>query len=85
MNRLVSFFVWLGVACLGVGALGAIVFSRGESVNGIFFVVGVGCTYIVAYRFYSTFVAAKILSLDATHATPTEKLDDKRDFVPTNR
>jgi carbon starvation protein len=85
MNRLVSLLVWLGVACLGAGALGAIALSRGEPVNGIFFVVGAGCTYLVAYRFYSAFVAAKVLSLDATRATPAERLDDGRDFVPTNR
>ena len=85
MKRLVSMLVWLGVACLGAGALGAIAFSRGEPVNGVFFVAAAGCTYLVAYRFYSAFVAAKVLSLDATRATPAERLDDGRDFVPTNR
>ncbi|HSD66037.1 MAG TPA: carbon starvation CstA family protein [Vicinamibacteria bacterium] len=85
MNRLVSWFVWLAVAGLGAGALGAIALSRGEPVNGLFFVVGAGCTYLVAYRFYSAFLAAKVLSLDATRATPAERLDDGRDFVPTNR
>jgi len=85
MKRLVSLLVWLGVACLGAGALGAIALSRGEPVNGIFFVVGAGCTYLVAYRFYSAFIAARVLSLDATRATPAERLDDGRDFVPTNR
>jgi carbon starvation protein len=85
MNRLVLSVVWLGVACLGAGALGAIALSRGEPVNGLFFVVGAGCTYLVAYRFYSAFIAAKVLSLDATRATPAERLDDGRDFVPTNR
>jgi carbon starvation protein len=85
MKRLVSLLVWLGVACLGAGALGAIALSRGEPVNGVFFVVAAGCTYLVAYRFYSAFLAAKVLSLDATRATPAERLDDGRDFVPTNR
>jgi carbon starvation protein len=85
MRRLVSLLVWLAVACIGAGALGAIALTRGEPVNGIFFVVGAGCTYLVAYRFYSAFVAAKVLSLDATRATPAERLDDGRDFVPTNR
>jgi carbon starvation protein len=85
MNRLVSSLAWLGVALLGAGALGAIAFSRGEPVNGVFFVVAAGCTYLVAYRFYSAFLAARVLSLDATRATPAERLDDGRDFVPTNR
>ncbi len=85
MKRLVSSLVWLGVACLGAGALGAIALSRGEPVNGIFFVAAAGCTYLVAHRFYSAFLAAKVLSLDPTRATPAERLDDGRDFVPTNR
>ena len=85
MKRLVSLLVWLGVACLGAGALGAIALSRGEPVNGIFFVAAAGCTYLVAYRFYSAFFAAGVLSLDATRATPAERLDDGRDFVPTNK
>ena len=85
MRRLVSSLAWLAVACLGAGALGAIALRRGESVNGIFFVVGAGCTYLVAYRFYSAFLAARVLSLDPTRATPAERLDDGRDFVPTNR
>ena len=85
MRRLVSSLAWLAVACLGAGALGAIALRRGEPVNGIFFVVGAGCTYLVAYRFYSAFLAARVLSLDPTRATPAERLDDGRDFVPTNR
>jgi carbon starvation protein len=85
MKRIVSWVGWLAVACLGAGALGAIALSRGEPVNGIFFVAAAGCTYLVAYRFYSAFLAAKVLSLDATRATPAERLDDGRDFVPTNR
>jgi carbon starvation protein len=85
MNRLLSLLAWSAVALVGAGALGAIAFWRGEPVNGLFFVVGAGCTYLVAYRFYSAFLAAKVLSLDATRATPAERLDDGRDFVPTNR
>jgi carbon starvation protein len=85
MNRLLSRLAWLAVALVGAGALGAIALVRGEPVNGFFFVVGAGCTYLVAYRFYSAFLAARVLSLDATRATPAERLDDGRDFVPTNR
>jgi carbon starvation protein len=85
MNRALSVVLWLAVALAGAGALAAIALSRGEPVNGLFFVVAAGCTYLVAYRFYSAFIAAKVLSLDATRATPAERLDDGRDFVPTNR
>jgi carbon starvation protein len=85
VSRLVSTIVWLLVALAGAGGLAAIALSRGEPVNGVFFVAGAVGTYLVAYRFYSAFIAAKVLSLDATRATPAERLDDGRDFVPTNR
>jgi len=83
--KIVEKLLWLLVALVGGGALGAIALSRGEPVNGVFFVVASGCTLLVAYRFYSAFLAARVLSLDATRATPAERLDDGRDFVPTNR
>ncbi len=85
MTRLVSHLGWLAVALAGAGALAAIALSRGEPVNGLFFVVAAGGTYLVAYRFYSAFIAARVLALDGTRATPAERLDDGRDFVPTNR
>jgi carbon starvation protein len=85
MTRLLSNVGWLVVALAGAGALAAIALSRGEPVNGLFFVVAAGGTYLVAYRFYSAFIAAKVLALDGTRATPAERLDDGRDFVPTNR
>jgi carbon starvation protein len=85
MNRLAATLLWLLLAIAGAGALAAIALSRGEPVNGLFFVIAAGCTYLVAYRFYSAFIAARVLSLDSTRATPAERLDDGRDFVPTNR
>jgi carbon starvation protein len=85
VTRIVSNLGWIGVAVAGAGALAAIALSRGEPVNGLFFVVAAGGTYLVAYRFYSAFIAARVLALDGTRATPAERLDDGRDFVPTNR
>ena len=85
MRRPLALVLWAAVALLGAGALGGIALSRGEPVNGVFFVVAAGGTYLVAYRFYSAFLAARVLALDPTRATPAERLDDGRDFVPTNR
>jgi carbon starvation protein len=85
VTRIVSNLGWIAVALAGAGALAAIALSRGEPVNGLFFVVAAGGTYLVAYRFYSAFIAARVLALDGTRATPAERLDDGRDFVPTNR
>src|SRR5208337_613039 len=58
---------------------------RGESINAIWFVIAAVCCYLVAYRFYSGFIAAKLLALDDKRATPAEIHDDGRDFVPTNK
>ncbi len=85
MRRFFAMLAWPAVGLLGAGALGAIAFAHGESVNGVWFVVAAGGTYLVAYRFYSAFIAARVLALDETRATPAERLDDGRDFVPTNK
>src|SRR6185295_810112 len=83
--RLLRVVVWIAVALLGAGALASIAFTRGEPVSAIWFVVAAACTYLVAYRFYSAFLAARVLGLDDTRATPAERLDDGRDYVPTNK
>jgi carbon starvation protein len=85
MNRLLKVMVWTGISLAGAGALGAIALERGESINGIWFVVAAVCIFLIAYRFYSAFIAAKVLALDNTRATPAERLEDGRDFVPTNK
>ena len=85
MNKTLSVLAWAAVGVLGAGALGAIALHRGEPLNGVWFVVAAACSFLVAYRFYSAFIAAKVLALDDTRATPAERLDDGRDFVPTNK
>ncbi|OLB21799.1 MAG: carbon starvation protein A [Acidobacteria bacterium 13_2_20CM_2_57_6] len=85
MNRIFRVAGWMVLGTLGAGALGAIALHRGEPLNATWFVVAAVCCYLVAYRLYSAFVAAKILALDDTRATPCERHDDGRDFVPTNK
>ncbi len=77
--------MWVVVAALGAIALGTIAFARNEPLSGTWFIVAAACTYLVAYRFYSAFVAAKVLALDNSRATPAERLEDGRDYVPTNK
>ncbi len=84
-NVLARYLLWPVVALAGAGALGGIAFNRGESINSLWLIVAAVCIYALGYRFYSAFVAAKVLSLDATRATPAERLADGRDFIPTNR
>ena len=85
MNRIFRVAGWMVLGTLGAGALGAIALHRGEPLNATWFVVAAVCCYLVAYRLYSAFVAAKILALDDTRATPCERHDDGRDFVPTDK
>jgi carbon starvation protein len=85
MKGVLKSIVWLCVAIAGAGALGAIALHRGEPLNATWFVVAALCCYMVAYRLYSAFIAARLLALDDTRATPAEVHDDGRDFVPTNK
>src|SRR6266436_3938775 len=85
MKRFARIVIWLVVATVGAGALGAIAVHRGEPLNAIWFVIAAVCCYLVAYRLYSAFIAARLLVLDDTRATPSERKDDGRDFVPTNK
>ena len=85
MKRLLQILIWTAVAALAAVALGTIAFHRGEPINATWFVLAAACSYLVAYRLYSAFIAAKLLALDNTRATPAERRDDGRDFVPTNK
>ncbi len=83
--RALSYLLWAAIAAAGAAAVGGIALSRGESVNSLWFIVAAVCVYALGFRFYSAFIAARVLALDATRATPAERLNDGRDFVPTNR
>ena len=85
MKRPLQILIWTAVATLGAMALGTIAFHRGEPISATWFVLAAACSYLVAYRLYSAFIAAKLLALDNTRATPAERRDDGRDFVPTNK
>ncbi len=85
MKKLLRVILWAAVALAGAAGLAAIAFERGEPLNATWFIVAAACTFLVAYRFYSAFIAAKVLALDPHRATPAERLDDGRDFVPTNK
>jgi carbon starvation protein len=77
--------VWGLVSIAGAVALGAIAQDRGEPVNSAWLVVAAVCTYLVGFRFYAAFIAAKVMALDDRRATPAERLRDGHDFEPTNK
>jgi carbon starvation protein len=85
MKRFFGILIWVVLAVAAAGALGAMAFYRGEPLNAMWFVIAAVCSYLVSFRLYSAFVAARILALDDSRATPAERHDDGRDFVPTNK
>jgi carbon starvation protein len=85
MNQLLKNAIWILIALLGASAVGGIALNRGENINALWFIAAALCIYAIGYRFYATWIAATVLSVDETRATPAERLDNGRDFVPTNK
>ncbi len=85
MKRTFSILLWLGVALLGAGAYAVLAVKRGEPVNSAYILIAAICTYAVGYRFYSKWIAARVLALNDRRATPCEVHDDGKDFVKTNK
>jgi carbon starvation protein len=85
MPKLLRALVWTSISLLGAFALATIALHRGEEINAMWLVVAAVATYAVAYRFYSSFIAAKLLAIDPLRATPAERLENGRDFIPTNK
>src|SRR5687767_7967626 len=85
MTSMASFVIWLGVSVLGAAAFGYVALARGETISAAWLVVAAVCSYLVAYRFYSRFIAQKVFELDARRATPAERHNTGRDFVPTSK
>ena len=64
MKKLLKILLWAAISLAGAGGLAAIAFERGEPLGATWFIVAAACTYLVAYRFYSAFISAKVLALD---------------------
>ena len=76
---------WAALALSGAAALGVIALQRGEAVSAVWIVIAAVCVYLIAYRFYSLYIADKVLGLDRQRMTPANKLNDGLDHVPTNK
>jgi len=85
MRFLARILIWLAVALGGAASLAVIAVRRGEPISAIWIITAALCSYVVGYRFYSRFVAVKLLAIDPRRATPAERLENGRDFVPTNK
>ena len=77
--------LWVGVTLLGLASLAVLALSRGEQISALWIVTAGFCAAAISYRFYSKWIAAKILVLNDERATPAVVKNDGKDFVPTNR
>ena len=77
--------VWIGVAALGTWAVAVLALSRGEKISAFWIVIAGFCALSISYRFYSKWLATKVLVLNEERATPAILRNDNKDYVPTNR
>ncbi|WP_456255791.1 carbon starvation CstA family protein [Pseudomonas iridis] len=84
-NSLLRHLPWLVLAIVGACALGVVALRRGEAINALWIVVAAVAIYLVAYRYYSLFIATHVMQLDPRRATPAVLNNDGLDFVPTNK
>src|SRR5208337_5169135 len=85
MKKVLAPLFWFLLALAGAGAYATIAFRRGEPVNSAYLLIAAVCTCAIGYRFYSKWIAARVLTLDARRSTPCVVHDDGRDFVKTNK
>src|SRR5438128_8563319 len=77
--------LWVAVTMLGLASLAVLALSRGEQISALWIIVAGLCGAAISYRFYSKWIATKILVLNDDRATPAIVRNDGKDFVPTNR
>src|SRR5207302_9671683 len=77
--------IWFAVAALGTGAIAILALSRGEQISALWIIVAGLCATSISYRFYSSWLATKVLVPNEGRATPAVLQNDSKDYVPTNR
>lgn len=85
MQSIRRHLVWLVVAIVGAFALGTVALSRGEAISALWVVAAALCCYLIAYRYYSLFIADRVLGLDGKRMTPAHRHNDGLDYVPTDK
>ncbi|MCT4706342.1 carbon starvation protein A [Enterobacteriaceae bacterium H16N7] len=84
-NKIFKHLPWMVIAILGACCLGVVALRRGEHISALWIVVASVSVYIVAYRYYSLYIAQKVMQLDPNRATPAVLNNDGLNYVPTNR
>lgn len=85
LKKTVATLVWITIAMLGAWAYLTLALRRGEGINSMHILLAALCSYAIGFRFYSKWIAARVLALDDRRATPCEAHEDGRDFVKTNK
>jgi carbon starvation protein len=85
MKKVLASLFWLLLALAGAVAYAVLAFRRSEPINSAYILIAAICTYAIGYRFYSKWIAARLLALNDRRATPCEVHDDGKDFVKTNK
>src|SRR5207247_1373092 len=85
MNKVVSMLLWGLLAAVGAFAFATLALKRGESVNAVWLVTAALAVYFIAYRFYSKYIAERVLELNDARPTPAVRHNDGMDYVPTNK
>jgi carbon starvation protein len=85
MKRVSVLIIWLAIALLGAWAYATLAINRGEPINSVYILIAALSTYAIGFRFYSKWIAARVLALNDQRATPCEVNDDGKDFVKTNK
>src|SRR5580692_9219806 len=85
MKKILATVFWLAVALAGGWAFAVLASHRGDSINSAYILIAALCSYAIGYRFYSIWVATRVLMLNDRRATPCEVNDDGKDFVKTNK
>ncbi|MDN0020620.1 carbon starvation CstA family protein [Providencia stuartii] len=84
-NGILKHIPWMILGIIGAICLGVVALRRGEHISALWIVVASVAVYLIAYRYYSLYIAKKVMKLDETRATPAVINNDGLNYVPTNR
>ncbi|MCL6333115.1 carbon starvation protein A [Pectobacterium carotovorum subsp. carotovorum] len=84
-NAILKHIPWMILGIIGAACLGVVALRRGEHISALWIIVASVAVYLVAYRYYSLYIAQKVMQLDPTRATPAVVNNDGLNYVPTNR
>jgi carbon starvation protein len=85
MGRMGRYAIWVGIAIVGAVCWGMLALAQGETINAGWLLFAAIASYAIAYRFYARFIQTRVLGADDSRATPAERLDNGRDFMPMDR